>query len=181
MCYPLATRPVRKRVRPRAVRVKPCGTRGAYRHLRGQPRPRNRHSGLQGEKGNRADRIRTCDLFVPNEARYQPALQLDNIVGRADFTRFAPFGKQNLITPRIMAKKSPHLTGCPMGASPFARRPACRILRFVHYFSRVLYWSRAAAASTVFFFTVSCAFLAARATSSSLSDSSLLRMFVTHL
>ena len=24
----------------------------------------------------RADRIRTCDLFVPNEARYQPALQL---------------------------------------------------------------------------------------------------------
>lgn len=26
---------------------------------------------------NRADRIRTCDLFVPNEARYQPALQLD--------------------------------------------------------------------------------------------------------
>ena len=26
---------------------------------------------------SRADRIRTCDLFVPNEARYQPALQLD--------------------------------------------------------------------------------------------------------
>ena len=29
------------------------------------------------KKKNRADRIRTCDLFVPNEARYQPALQLD--------------------------------------------------------------------------------------------------------
>ena len=28
------------------------------------------------KKKNRADRIRTCDLFVPNEARYQPALQL---------------------------------------------------------------------------------------------------------
>ena len=26
---------------------------------------------------SRADRIRTCDLFVPNEARDQPALQLD--------------------------------------------------------------------------------------------------------
>lgn len=28
----------------------------------------------------RADRIRTCDLFVPNEARYQPALQLVDMV-----------------------------------------------------------------------------------------------------
>ena len=27
-------------------------------------------------ENGRADRIRTCDLFVPNEARYQPALQL---------------------------------------------------------------------------------------------------------
>ena len=32
-------------------------------------------------KSGRADRIRTCDLFVPNEARYQPALQL--VVGGA--------------------------------------------------------------------------------------------------
>ena len=29
---------------------------------------------------SRADRIRTCDLFVPNEARYQPALQLDVVM-----------------------------------------------------------------------------------------------------
>ena len=31
-------------------------------------------------KLSRADRIRTCDLFVPNEARYQTALQLDVIL-----------------------------------------------------------------------------------------------------
>ena len=31
-------------------------------------------------KLSRADRIRTCDLFVPNEARYQTALQLDVMV-----------------------------------------------------------------------------------------------------
>ena len=34
-------------------------------------------TGKYRKKKNRADRIRTCDLFVPNEARYQPALQLD--------------------------------------------------------------------------------------------------------
>lgn len=34
-------------------------------------------------KSGRADRIRTCDLFVPNEARYQPALQLVDVVGRS--------------------------------------------------------------------------------------------------
>ncbi len=33
-------------------------------------------AGEYRKKKNRADRIRTCDLFVPNEARYQPALQL---------------------------------------------------------------------------------------------------------
>lgn len=34
-------------------------------------------------KSGRADRIRTCDLFVPNEARYQPALQLVVVVRRS--------------------------------------------------------------------------------------------------
>ena len=36
-------------------------------------------------KLSRADRIRTCDLFVPNEARYQTALQLDVIVMTGQF------------------------------------------------------------------------------------------------
>ena len=35
---------------------------------------------------SRADRIRTCDLFVPNEARYQPALQLDVVATQAFYT-----------------------------------------------------------------------------------------------
>ena len=34
---------------------------------------------------SRADRIRTCDLFVPNEARYQTALQLDVMVMTRQF------------------------------------------------------------------------------------------------
>lgn len=56
---------------------------------------------------HRADRIRTCDLFVPNEARYQPALQL--VVSRAHFTHFAPLGKQNLhLFFRMPQKKTNH-------------------------------------------------------------------------
>ena len=51
--------------------------------------------GEMGFKMNRADRIRTCDLFVPNEARYQPALQLD-VLGQANSTSFFTFGKHNL-------------------------------------------------------------------------------------
>ena len=39
-------------------------------------------AGEYRKKKNRADRIRTCDLFVPNEARYQTALQLDVVVTR---------------------------------------------------------------------------------------------------
>lgn len=34
------------------------------------------HNKLRGFRTGRADRIRTCGLFVPNEARYQTALQL---------------------------------------------------------------------------------------------------------
>ena len=51
--------------------------------------------GEMGFKMNRADRIRTCDLFVPNEARYQPALQLD-VLGQGNSTSFFTFGKHNL-------------------------------------------------------------------------------------
>ena len=44
---------------------------------------------------NRADRIRTCDLFVPNEARYQTALQLVAL-NRATFYTFSlPLQVQN--------------------------------------------------------------------------------------
>ncbi len=38
----------------------------------------------------RADRIRTCGLFVPNEARYQTALQLDALNRAAFYSFFRP-------------------------------------------------------------------------------------------
>ena len=47
-------------------------------------------------KKNRADRIRTCDLFVPNEARYQPALQLA-AYSRGYYTRNFIFGKYKIV------------------------------------------------------------------------------------
>ena len=47
-------------------------------------------------KLSRADRIRTCDLFVPNEARYQPALQLD-----ACRTRCILHEKSGLTSPKL--------------------------------------------------------------------------------
>ena len=49
------------------------------------------------KKKNRADRIRTCDLFVPNEARYQPALQLA-AYSRGHYTRNFIFGKYKIVT-----------------------------------------------------------------------------------
>ena len=48
------------------------------------------------KKKNRADRIRTCDLFVPNEARYQPALQLA-AYSRGHYTRNFIFGKYKIV------------------------------------------------------------------------------------
>ena len=39
---------------------------------------------------SRADRIRTCGLFVPNEARYQTALQLDALNRAAFYSFFRP-------------------------------------------------------------------------------------------
>ena len=48
------------------------------------------------KKKNRADRIRTCDLFVPNEARYQPALQLAAL-SRGNYTWKIGFGKYKFI------------------------------------------------------------------------------------
>ena len=50
------------------------------------------------EKKNRADRIRTCDLFVPNEARYQPALQLAVLESRSNYTWKIDFGKYKIIS-----------------------------------------------------------------------------------
>ena len=47
------------------------------------------------KKKNRADRIRTCDLFVPNEARYQPALQLA-AYSRRHYTWKIGFGKYKI-------------------------------------------------------------------------------------
>ena len=52
---------------------------------------------LEPEKKNRADRIRTCDLFVPNEARYQPALQLAVLESRGNYTWKIGFGKYKII------------------------------------------------------------------------------------
>ena len=52
---------------------------------------------LKPEKKNRADRIRTCDLFVPNEARYQPALQLAVLESRGNYTWKIDFGKYKII------------------------------------------------------------------------------------
>ena len=48
------------------------------------------------KKKNRADRIRTCDLFVPNEARYQPALQLA-VKSRGNYTCNFTFGKHKFV------------------------------------------------------------------------------------
>ena len=52
---------------------------------------------LEPEKKNRADRIRTCDLFVPNEARYQPALQLAVLESRGNYTWKISFGKYKIV------------------------------------------------------------------------------------
>ena len=48
-------------------------------------------------KLSRADRIRTCDLFVPNEARYQPALQLAVLESRGNYTWKISFGKYKIV------------------------------------------------------------------------------------
>ena len=53
-------------------------------------------AGEYRKKKNRADRIRTCDLFVPNEARYQPALQLA-AYSRGYYTRNFIFGKYKIV------------------------------------------------------------------------------------
>ena len=52
-------------------------------------------AGVYRKKKNRADRIRTCDLFVPNEARYQPALQLA-AYSRRHYTWKIGFGKYKI-------------------------------------------------------------------------------------
>ena len=54
-------------------------------------------AGEYRKKKNRADRIRTCDLFVPNEARYQPALQLAVLVSRGNYTWKISFGKYKIV------------------------------------------------------------------------------------
>ena len=54
-------------------------------------------AGEYRKKKNRADRIRTCDLFVPNEARYQPALQLAVLESRGNYTWKIGFGKYKII------------------------------------------------------------------------------------
>ena len=56
------------------------------------------------KKKNRADRIRTCDLFVPNEARYQPALQLA-AYSRGHYTRNFIFGKYKIVDVKKNDKK----------------------------------------------------------------------------
>ena len=43
---------------------------------------------------SRADRIRTCGLFVPNEARYQTALQLAACKPRALYSIFSDWQGQ---------------------------------------------------------------------------------------
>ena len=55
-------------------------------------------------KLSRADRIRTCDLFVPNEARYQPALQLA-AYSRGHYTRNFIFGKYKIVDVKKNDKK----------------------------------------------------------------------------
>ena len=139
---------------------------------------------------SRADRIRTCDLFVPNEARYQPALQLDVMDDAADFTQIVPYCKPKMLFFCLAATFCRDLYGMKGGRKPPIaennRGPEISVTGVTcgemgdYSLSRDLYLACMAASDAAFSFTFSSARRALLEMSGSESSRSLLSHSTTH-